>query len=57
MMAKYKSNKYINESDSYKGLSNEDWEKFNNGEAVELKEVPDALKPYVEEVKNKKESK
>ncbi len=56
-MAKYKSNKYINESDSYKGLSNEDWEKFNNGEAVELKEVPDALKPYVEEVKNKKESK
>ena len=28
MMAKYKSNKYINESDSYKGLSNEDWEKF-----------------------------
>lgn len=57
MMAKYKSNKYINESDSYKGLSTEDWEAFNRGETVELDKVPNAAKEFLEEVKNKKESK
>ena len=44
MMAKYKSKKHINESDSYKGLSTEDWEAFNRGETVELDEVPNAEK-------------
>tara|TARA_R110002012_G_scaffold3851_1_gene17873 strand:+ start:804 stop:974 length:171 start_codon:yes stop_codon:yes gene_type:complete len=56
-MAKYKSNKYINESDSYKGLNTEDWEALNRGEAVDLDKVPEAAKDYLEEVKNKKESK
>tara|TARA_R110002167_G_scaffold124787_2_gene304465 strand:+ start:2717 stop:2887 length:171 start_codon:yes stop_codon:yes gene_type:complete len=56
-MAKYKATKYINESDSYKGLSTEDWESFNRGETVELDKVPSAAKEFLEEVKNKKESK
>ena len=57
MMAKYKAIKYINESDSYKGLNTEDWEALNRGEAVDLDKVPEAAKDYLEEVKNKKESK
>ena len=57
MMAKYKSNKYINESDSYKGLNTEDWEALNRGEAVDLDKVPEAAKDYLEEAKKKKESK
>lgn len=57
MMAKYKAKKYINESDSYKGLTIEDWEAFNRGETVELDKVPEAAKGYIEKEKNKKESK
>tara|TARA_R100001463_G_scaffold23977_4_gene57283 strand:- start:6788 stop:6961 length:174 start_codon:yes stop_codon:yes gene_type:complete len=57
MMAKYKAIKYINESDSYKGLTIEDWEAFNRGETVELDKVPEAAKGYIEKEKNKKESK
>jgi hypothetical protein len=57
MMAKYKSKKHINESDSYKGLSTEVWEAFNRGETVDLDVVPEAAKEFLEEVKNKKESK
>jgi len=57
MMAKYKAIKYINESDSYKGLTTEDWEAFNRGETVELDKVPEAAKDYLEEAKKKKESK
>ena len=57
MMAKYKSKKHINESDSYKGLSTEDWEALNRGEAVDLDKVPEAAKDYLEEAKKKKESK
>ena len=57
MMAKYKATKYINESHSYKGLSTEDWESFNRGETVEVDKVPSAAKEFLEEVKNKKESK
>ena len=57
MMAKYKAIKYINESDSYKGLTTEDWEALHRGETVELDEVPAAAKDYLEEAKKKKESK
>ena len=58
MMAKYKSNKYINESDSYKGLNTEDWEALNRGEAVDLDKVPEAAKDFLEKVNSsKKESK
>ena len=58
MMAKYKSKKFMSQSDSYKGLKTEAWEAFNRGEEVELDEVPEAAKKYLEEVKSsKKESK
>ena len=57
MMAKYKSNKFIDQFDSYKGLKKDDWEAFNRGEIVELDEVPEAAKDYLEEAKKKKESK
>ena len=58
MMAKYKSNKFMSQFDSYQGLKTEDWEAFNRGEEVELDEVPEAAKKYLEEVKySKKESK
>ena len=58
MMAKYKAIKPIDQFGSYKGLKTEDWNALNNGESVELNEVPDAAKEYLEEVKSsKKESK
>jgi hypothetical protein len=58
MMAKYKSNKFMDQFDSYKGLAKENWEAFNRGEEVELDEVPNAAKDFLEEVKSsKKESK
>jgi hypothetical protein len=58
MMAKYKSNKFIDQFDSYKGLAKEEWEAFNRGEAVDLDEVPEVAKEFLEEVKSsKKESK
>ena len=58
MMAKYKSKKFIDQFDSYKGLAKENWEAFNRGEEVELDEVPTAAKDFLEEVKSsKKESK
>ena len=48
----------MSQFDSYKGLKREDWEAFNRGEEVELDEVPEAAKKYLEEVKSsKKESK
>ena len=58
MMAKYKAKKYINHHNSYNGLDVEDWEKLNNGETVELNEVPKEAKRYLEKVStSKKESK
>ena len=57
MMAKYKSKKFMSQFDSYKGLKVEDWEAFNRGETVDLDVVPEAAKEFLEEVKNKKESK
>ncbi len=48
----------MSQFDSYQGLKTEDWEAFNRGEEVELDEVPEAAKKYLEEVKSsKKESK
>ena len=58
MMAKYKAKKYINHYNSYNGLDVEDWEKLNNGEIVELSEVPSEAARYLEKVtSSKKESK
>jgi len=58
MMAKYKSIKFIDQFDSYKGLAKEDWEAFNRGETVELDKVPEAAKDFLEKVtSSKKESK
>ena len=58
MMAKYKSNKFMNQFDRYKGLKKDAWEAFNRGETVELEEVPEAAKDFLEKVNSsKKESK
>ena len=58
MMAKYKSKKFMSQFDSNKGLKREDWEAFNRGETVELDEVPEAAKDFIEKVNSsKKESK
>ena len=58
MMAKYKSNKFMSQFDSYKGLKKENWEAFNRGEEVELDEVPEVAKDFIEKVNSsKKESK
>ena len=40
---KKKKDCMIPSSDSYKGLSYEDWEALNDGQAVELDEVSDTL--------------
>lgn len=48
----------MSQFDSYKGLNKEDWAAFNRGETVDLDEVPEAAKDFLEEVKSsKKESK
>jgi len=58
MMAKYKSNKFMDQFDSYKDLNKEDWQAFNRGETVELDKVPEAAKDFLEKVNSsKKESK
>ena len=58
MMAKYKSNKFIDQFDSYKGLKKDDWEAFNRGEEVELDKVREAAKEFLEKVNSsKKEAK
>jgi hypothetical protein len=58
MMAKYRSNKFMSQFDSYKGLTKEDWAAFNRGEEVDLDEVPEAAKDFLEKVNpSKKESK
>ena len=57
-MAKYKAKKAIDRFDCYKGLKLDDWRDLNDGKTVELKEVPNEAKDYLEEVKQKsKESK
>ncbi len=48
----------MSQFDSYKGLKKEDWAAFNRGEEVELDEVPNAAKDFLEKVySSKKESK
>ena len=42
---------------SYCGLDVSDWEKLNAKEEIEIKEIPEALKDYVVEIKPKKEVK
>jgi len=42
---------------SYKGLDPEDWAKLNNGKSVEIENIPEAAKEYVEVVGNKKTKK
>jgi hypothetical protein len=58
MMAKYKAIKPIDQFGSYKGLKTEDWNALNNGKSVELDEVPEAAKDFLEKATySKKESK
>jgi len=48
----------MSQFDSYKGLTKEDWAAFNRGEEVDLDEVPEAAKDFLEKVNpSKKESK
>jgi|TARA_R100000808_G_scaffold11625_2_gene29641 hypothetical protein len=54
---KKKKDCMIPSSDSYKGLSYEDWEALNDGQAVELDEVSDTLKPYLEGQSENKQKK
>ena len=52
---KIKANMKIPRSDSFKGLSVENWEKLNLGEEIELEKIPDALQPYLDSKKKKKD--
>ena len=54
---KKKKDCMIPSSDSYKGLSYEDWEALNDGQAVELEKVPDMAKPYLEGQSDNKNNK
>ena len=42
---------------SYKGLDPNDWAKLNNGKSVEMENIPEAAKEYVEAVGSKKSKK
>jgi len=48
LKVKKKKGLMIPSSNSYKGLGYEDWEALNDGQVVELDEVGDVLKPYLE---------
>ena len=50
---KVKAIKKIPMWESRKGLSVKDWEKLNNGEAVELKKIPELAKEYLKIIKEK----
>jgi hypothetical protein len=54
---KIKAKKRIPMFGSYKGLDPEDWAKLNNGKSVEIENVPEAAKEYVEVVGSKKPKK
>ena len=54
---KIKAIKQIPMWGSYKGLDPEDWAKLNNGKSVEIENVPEAAKEYVEVVGSKKPKK
>tara|TARA_A100000172_G_C3042442_1_gene111028 strand:- start:313 stop:495 length:183 start_codon:yes stop_codon:yes gene_type:complete len=57
MKVKKKKDMMIPMYDSYKGLSFNDWEKLNDGQAVELKEIPELVKPYLENMDKGKDKK
>ena len=55
---KVKAIQRIPRSDSFKGLATEDWEKLNSGKAVELEEIPELAKEYLNiSTKEKKKDK
>ena len=39
---------------SHSGLSRESWQKLNDGKSVEMDSMPEAAKPFLEEVKKGK---
>lgn len=47
----------IPRSDSFKGLSIEDWENLNAGKEVDLNEIPESAKLYLNISKAKKKDK
>lgn len=52
---KYKlKDKKMDRWDSFKGLGFKNWERLNNGEVVELKEVPKPAKAFLEKFKKEK---
>ena len=57
MKLKKKKDCMIPSSDSYKGLAYSDWEALNDDQAVELENVPDMAKPYLEGQSDNKNSK
>lgn len=54
---KVKAKKRIPMFGSYKGLDPNDWAKLNNGKSVEMENIPEAAKEYVEVVGSKKSKK
>tara|TARA_Y100001938_G_C8087680_1_gene433026 strand:- start:1295 stop:1462 length:168 start_codon:yes stop_codon:yes gene_type:complete len=54
---KVKAKSPIPPSESCKGLNTEDWEKLNAGEEVELDEIPEPAKPYLDIPKKIKKDK
>jgi len=50
IMAKYKAVKFITMFESYKGLTKDQYDALNNGEIVEIKDLPAQAKEFVEEV-------
>tara|TARA_B100001939_G_scaffold185107_1_gene159407 strand:+ start:4065 stop:4241 length:177 start_codon:yes stop_codon:yes gene_type:complete len=54
---KVKAKKRIPMFGSYKGLDPNDWAKLNNGKSVEMENIPEAAKEYVEAVGSKKSKK
>ena len=54
---KVKAIERIPRSDSFKGLSTEDWENLNAGKEIDLNEIPEPAKPYLNISKAKKKDK
>tara|TARA_R100000808_G_scaffold2941_3_gene10968 strand:- start:4149 stop:4316 length:168 start_codon:yes stop_codon:yes gene_type:complete len=54
---KVKAKSKIPPSDSCKGLSEDVWNRLNQGEEVEIDEIPNLAKPYLEILEQKKKGK
>ena len=54
---KIRAKKRIPMFGSYKGLDPNDWARLNNGKSVEIENIPEAAKEYVEVVGSKKPKK